>query len=207
MNVRVVYQAASLCLSYPDDGVLGSSALIGQALSEAAPRAAASFAPLLEWWEKTPASEVQTVYVDTFDMSRRHALYLSYWTDGDTRRRGAVLADLKRRYREAGLTIDGTGELPDFLPLVLEFARHAPGEGAALLQEYRPSLELIRLALAERGSPYAGVVAAVCDTLPGRSPADRQQAMAMAAAGPPRESVGLDAHDPRLLPLEPVGRR
>lgn len=206
MNVRVVYQAASLCLSYPDDAVLGSSPLIGQALSESAPRSVASFAPLFEWWAKTPASELQTVYVDTFDMSRRHALYLSYWTDGDTRRRGAVLADLKRRYREAGLALDGGGELPDYLPLVLEFAQHAPRQGAALLQEYRASLELIRLSLAERDSPYTGVVAAVCDTLPGRSPADRQQAMAIAAAGPPRESVGLDAHDPRLLPLEPVGR-
>ncbi|WP_337907597.1 nitrate reductase molybdenum cofactor assembly chaperone [Microbacterium atlanticum] len=207
MNARVVHQAASLCLSYPDDAVLGSAPMIGRALEEAAPRAAASFAPLLAWWAETPAAQVQSVYVDTFDMSRRHALYLSYWTDGDTRRRGAVLADLKRRYREAGLAIDGTGELPDFLPVVLEFARHAPREGTALLQEYRPSLELIRIALGERGSPYAGVVAAVCDTLPGRSPADRQQAMAMAAAGPPRESVGLDAHDPRLLPLQPAGRR
>ena len=110
MNVRVIYQAASLCLSYPDDEVLGSSSLIGQALSEAAPRAAASFVPLLEWWARTPAAEVQTVYVDMFDMSRRHALYLSYWTDGDTRRRGAVLADLKRRYREAGLAIEGKDE-------------------------------------------------------------------------------------------------
>jgi nitrate reductase delta subunit len=47
----------------------------------------------------------------------------------------------------------------------------------------------------------------VCATLPGRSPADRQQAMALAAAGPPAESVGLEAYDPRLLPLAPVGRR
>ena len=156
MNARVVHQAASLCLSYPDDAVLGSAPMIGRALEEAAPRAAASFAPLLAWWAETPAAQVQSVYVDTFDMSRRHALYLSYWTDGDTRRRGAVLADLKRRYREAGLAIDGTGELPDFLPVVLEFARHAPREGTALLQEYRPSLELIRIALGERGSPYAG---------------------------------------------------
>ncbi|GAA5203189.1 nitrate reductase molybdenum cofactor assembly chaperone [Microbacterium jejuense] len=207
MSSAVVHQAASLCLSYPDDTVLGSARLVERALRESAPRAAASFAPLLEWWAGTPASQVQAAYVDTFDMSRRHALYLSYWTDGDTRRRGAVLADLKRRYRETGLQLDGTGELPDYLPLVLEFARHAPREGTAVLQEYRPSLELIRIALAERGSPYAGVVAAVCDTLPGRSPADRQQAMAMAAAGPPRETVGLDAHDPRLLPLHPVGGR
>ena len=91
MNVRVVYQAASLCLSYPDDAVLGSSALIGRALTEAAPRAAASFLPLLEWWARTPPPEVRTVYVDTFDMSRRHALYLTYWTDGDTRRPSALL--------------------------------------------------------------------------------------------------------------------
>ena len=144
MNVRVVYQAASLCLSYPDETVLGSTTLVATALRESAPRAEASFAPLMQWWATTSASEVQAVYVDTFDMSRRHALYLSYWTDGDTRRRGAVLADLKRRFREAGLALDGTGELPDFLPLVLEFARHAPREGAAVLQEYRPSLEIGR---------------------------------------------------------------
>jgi len=198
---EVVYQAASVCLSYPDDDVLALRGVIGRALREEAPRAATDFAPLLDWWEATPVEEIRTAYVDVFDMSKRHALYLSYWTDGDTRRRGQVLADFKQRYRDAGLSLAGTGELPDHLPLVLEFARHRPADGAALLQDYRASLELIRIALAERDSPYAGVVAAVCATLPGRSPADRQQAMAMASAGPPRETVGLDAYDPRLLPL------
>ena len=207
MRREVVYQAASLCLSYPDDEILGSAPAIAAALRESAPGAAASFAPLLTWWEETPAEQVQEAYVETFDMSKRHALYLSYWTDGDTRRRGMVLADLKQRYRDAGLAVSGTGELPDFVPLVLEFARHRPDEGAALMQEYRASLELIRIALAERGSPYAEVVAAVCATLPGRSPEDRQQAMALAAAGPPTESVCLEPYDPRLLPLEQVGRR
>ena len=207
MNRAVLYQAASVCLSYPDEQVLGTAPLIRAALLEAAPDAAASFTPLLLWWEETPAAQVRTEYVDTFDMSKRYALYLSYWTDGDTRRRGPVLAGLKQRYREAGLTLTGTGELPDYLPLVLEFARHHPDQGAALLQDYRASLELIRLALSDRGSVYADVVAAVCATLPGRSPADREQAMALAAAGPPTESVGLDPYDPRLLPLEPAGRR
>ena len=207
MKREVIYQAASVCLSYPDDTVLGAAPLIAAALSESAPSASASFAPLLTWWRQTPTEQVQEAYVETFDMSKRYALYLSYWTDGDTRRRGMVLADLKQRYRDAGLAVSGTGELPDYVPLVLEFARHRPDEGAALMQEYRASLELIRIALAERGSPYAEVVAAVCATLPGRSPADRQQAMALAAAGPPTESVGLEPYDPRLLPLEPIGRR
>lgn len=203
----VVYQAASLALSYPDDEVLALAGVIRRALTESAPRASADFAPLLQWWDATPAATVQATYVDVFDMSKRHALYLSYWTDGDTRRRGQVLADLKQRYRDQGLQLTGTGELPDHLPLVLEFARHRPEAGAALLQEYRASLELIRLALAERSSPYAGVVAAVCATLPGRSPHDRQQAMAMASTGPPTESVGLDPYDPRLLPLATTGGR
>lgn len=207
MNRAVVYQAASVTLSYPTEEVLALCPVIRRALSEAAPAAAAHFAPLLEWWDRTPAEAVQQAYVDVFDMSKRHALYLSYWTDGDTRRRGQVLAEMKQRYRVHGLELTGTGELPDHLPLVLEFARHAPDPGAALLQEYRASLELIRIALAERDSPYAGVLAAVCQTLPGRSPHDRQQAMAMAAAGPPAESVGLDAYDPRLLPMAGSGGR
>ena len=206
MRPAVVHQAASVCLSYPDDEVLASGPLIAAALRESAPQAAEQFAPLLEWWAQTDAAVVRTAYVDTFDMSRRHALYLTYWTDGDTRRRGGALADLKARYRAAGMEAD-TGELPDYLPLVLEFTRHRPDAGTAILQQYRASVELIRIALAERGSPYAGVVAAVCATLPGPSPADRQQAMAMAAAGPPQEAVGLDAGDPRLIPLAPAGGR
>jgi len=60
------------------------------------------------------------------------------------------------------------------------------------------------LALVDKGTPYAGVVAAVCATLPGPSPRDRQAVMAMAAAGPPTETVGLEPADPRLLPLKPV---
>ncbi|MGX1701170.1 nitrate reductase molybdenum cofactor assembly chaperone [Microbacterium sp. NPDC055357] len=206
MNRAVVYQAASIVLSYPDDDILALREVVRRALDESARGASASFAPLLEWWDASTPEAVQTSYVDTFDMSKRHALYLSYWTDGDTRRRGQVLADLKRRFREQGLEISGTGELPDHVPLVLEFAGSRPEAGAAVLQEYRASLELIRLALAERASPYAGVVAAVCATLPGRSPQDRQQAMAMAAQGPPTETVGLDAYDPRLLPMASGGR-
>ena len=52
MKREVVYQAASLCLSYPDDAVLGAAPLIAAALRESAPSAAASFAPLLTWWER-----------------------------------------------------------------------------------------------------------------------------------------------------------
>jgi nitrate reductase molybdenum cofactor assembly chaperone NarJ/NarW len=86
--------------------------------------------------------------------------------------------------------------------MVLEYAAIVdPVDGTALLQEYRSSVELLRLALGERRTPYAGVVTAVCSTLPGPLPADRKAVMAMAAAGPPTETVGLEPPGSRLLPL------
>ena len=100
-----------------------------------------------------------------------------------------------------------TGELPDYLPMVLEFAARIDAEtGRAILQDYRASLELLRIALEEKQSPYAGAVVAVCATLPGSRPPDRAAVMEMVGmTGPhPTEAVGLEPYDPRLLPLQPV---
>ena len=199
---RVVRQAAAVCLGYPERDVVSTSGLIRAALAENAPRQATDFEPLLAYWDSSDLRAIQTHYVDVFDLSRKHSLYLSYWTDGDTRRRGEVLATFKQRYRRSGFLVDTGGELPDYLPMVLEYAAIVdPVDGTALLQEYRSSVELLRLALAERRTPYAGVLTAVCGTLPGPSPADRKAVMAMAAAGPPTETVGLEPSSPRLLPI------
>ncbi len=202
---RVVWQAASLVLGYPDDEVVDRAGLVRAALSDAAPQRSADFASLWDFWATTAPATVQNHYVEIFDLSRRHTLYLSYYTDGDTRRRGESLMTIKQRYRRSGFLVDTHGELPDYLPLILEYAaRVDPRDGAELLQDFRRSLELLRLALVDKATPYAGVVAAVCATLPGPSPRDRQAVMAMAAAGPPTETVGLEPADPRLLPLKPV---
>ena len=63
----------------------------------------------------TPPTRMTQHYVEIFDTRRRCCLYLTWWTDGETRRRGSALAALKARYRTAGLELD-TSELPDFLP-------------------------------------------------------------------------------------------
>lgn len=202
----VVWQSASLLLGYPDPELVAKVGLIQQALADAAPARLAEIEPLFVFWAGIPLARAQNTYVDTFDLSRRQTLYLSYYTDGDTRRRGATLAAVKQRYRQGGAIVDTHGELPDYLPLILEYAaRVDPIDGAQLLQEFRRSLELLRLGLIECKSPYAGILTAICATLPGASPADRQAVMAMAAAGPPVETVGLDNENPRLLPLSQLG--
>jgi nitrate reductase delta subunit len=197
VSTRVVHQVAAWCLSYPDEELRARLPLLTDALAEQPPGPQRDrLARLVAYLGSRPLPELEQHYVEVFDLSRKRALYLSYWTDGDTRRRGAVLGAFKQRYRDSGWLVDTAGELTDYLPLVLEYAALAdPADGIALLQEYRPSVELLKFALQEADSPYALAVEAVCATLPGRSPEDKAAVHAMAAAGPPSEQVGLDGLD------------
>lgn len=203
MSARLVHQVASWLLSYPDDEVVAALPDLEAALREQRP--AAPVRELLEVVERlrdTPVEQLRHDYVDTFDLTRRHALHLSYWTEGDTRRRGEVLAAFKQVYRDSGRVVRLDGELPDHLPVVLEFAAVVdPERGTELLQRYRASLELLRLELEDDESVWAGAVRAVCATLPGASPRTRTEAMALAGPVQPVETVGLEPYDPRLLPL------
>jgi nitrate reductase molybdenum cofactor assembly chaperone NarJ/NarW len=193
---RLIRQAASWCLSYPDDAVCERlPELITIMESQPAGIARDSLLDFLGSWTKIDADQRRRKYVELFDLDRGHALYLSYWTDGDTRRRGQALINFKTKYRSSGFLLSDDHELPDYLPIVLEYAAVIdPKQGTQLLQDYRPSLELLRLALADSGSPFAGVLVAVCSTLPGESPRDRAAVQQMAASTPPTETVGLEAY-------------
>jgi len=195
-HAAVVLQAASVCLRYPDDDV--------RALFPLVERAVPGLSGFVAWAAARSTTELARHYVSVFDQRRRCCLYVTWWTDGETRRRGGALAELKARYRAAGAEFDDH-ELPDYLPAVLEFGAtvDVPG-GLALLQEHRAGLELLRLALRHAATPYVAPVEAVCGLLPGPSPQDVATAKALARSGPPREQVGLD-----LLPYPtmPGGRR
>lgn len=196
---RLVLQAASLVLAYPDEQLLANLDTIEAAL--AGTSAYEQFLPVLthlregrpgdEGDPRTLLARLQAFHVAEFDLSRKHALHLSYWTDGDTRRRGASLVELQQAYRDSDLDIDLRGELPDYLPVMLEFAAASPDGGLALLQRFRASLELIRLALVADDLPHAGVLAAVCDCLPGESAQTRAEVQARFGTPQPVEFVGL----------------
>lgn len=197
---RMVRQAAALLLEYPDRQLLELVPSLRAALNEAGAETT-TLEPLFNWFTGTALREVQASYVQEFDLSKRHSLHLTYWTDGDTRRRGEALAAFKEVYRSHGVLPEGT-ELPDYLPLVLEFsAKVSPEDGYELLQRYRPSVELLRLALRDDGLAYEGVLTLLCSTLPGVSPQDAATVMRTAGYGPPTETVGLEPYSSRLLPV------
>jgi len=143
------------------------------------------------WMRETSLRELQAAYVQTFDFDRRASLHLTYHTHGDRRQRGLELVRLKRRFAEAGLPLSG-GELPDYLPVLLEFAALAPAEGEALLNELRVPLELVRARLHATESPYAGLLDALVSGLPKRTRAQAEAARRLADEGPPAELVGLE---------------
>ena len=189
----VVLQAASICLSYPDGSVREMLPLVRGAvdgLPEGRPRE--RLTAFLRHVTDIAPGRLAEHYVEVFDRRRRCCLYLTWWSDGETRRRGGSLVALKQRYQAAGVELDSP-ELPDFLPAVLEYGATADlADGLALLQEHRAGIELLRLALLDAATPYAAPVEAVCALLPGPSPADVAAAKALARSGPPREQVGLE---------------
>lgn len=145
----------------------------------------------LDWYTRSEREDVARHYVETFDLRRRSSLYLTYYLHGDTRRRGMALLTLKQRYRAAGL-VPCEDELPDFLPMVCEFAALAgPDRGESPLRQHRAGIELIRSALREARSPYGDVLDALCTLLPPLSTSERSRIVEVAADGPPDEQVGL----------------
>jgi nitrate reductase delta subunit len=183
---RVTHAVCSVVLSYPDEHLrtmLPSVRLAAGTLPT-------GFGDLVSYLERTPDGVLAQNYVDTFDLRRRCCLYLTYYTHGDTRRRGQALLRFRDAYRAAGL-LETHDELPDHLAIVLEMsAAGHTAQAVELLVDHRGGLELLWRALDGLGSPYAHAVAAVLATLPG--PADGRAARRLIESGPPTELVGIE---------------
>jgi nitrate reductase delta subunit len=188
------YKVASVLLQYPTTALFGGLGQLAEAAS-AAPRA--SREPLgifLGWLAATSPDQVARHYVETFDLRRRCALYLTYYRYGDTRKRGMAMLAFKAAYRAAGLE-PSDSELPDYLPMVLDFAAMHP-RGEKLLRAHRADLELLLRALRDARSPYADVIEAVCTQLPGLHRRDQALVARFWGPGPPAEEVGLEPFAP-----------
>jgi nitrate reductase delta subunit len=207
-GLAITYKFCSLLLSYPDQELLDARPELCGALVEV-PSAPARMAlqRFCSWWVGVEPTALAQHYVELFDLDKRCGLYVTFYEDGDQRQRGLALLRLKRLYRAAGLPLEGS-ELPDYLPVMLEFAAAAPpGHGQLVLREHRAALELVRASLRERGTPYADVLDAVCHTLGEVSAADRARTIKLAASGPPQELVGLEPFaPPEVMPTGPARR-
>lgn len=202
-HMATVFGCGAVLLSYPDER---SFAADMEAVAEALPGLPSGgertkLGDCCGWLSGLGAREAGAAYVEAFDLRRRRSLYLSYYRYGDTRERGMALAALAATYRTAGFSIV-PGELPDFLPALLELAASHPA-GEALLAEHRASLGALQEELQKAHRHYAGVVSAVSSVL---GPLDRAGQALLARyreLGPPSEDVGLEP----FAPPEVLGTR
>jgi nitrate reductase molybdenum cofactor assembly chaperone NarJ/NarW len=203
-----LWKLCSLALQYPDGELLEARAQL-EAVAAALPPSAAAGAlrRFLAWWAREPPTALAEHYVRTFDLQGRCSLYLTYYTHGDRRDRGLALLRLRQLYRAAGLPLAGR-ELPDYLPVVLEFAAAAtPAQGALVVREQRAALELLRTALRDQGSPYEHALDAVCRLAGQLTAGERLSVERLIAQGPPRELVGLEPFaPPEVMPASGARR-
>ncbi|GAA1807535.1 hypothetical protein GCM10009682_31750 [Luedemannella flava] len=186
----VAARAASLLLRYPDEAVLAALPLVRDALAELPASLADPLRAVADHRAGADPRTLATEYVELFDFRRRCCLHLTYYTSGDTRRRGEALVGFAAAYKAAGLEVVD-GELPDYLPAVLDLAAAHDG-GWRLLRDHRVGLDLLAKALAKENSVYRHAVEAVLLMLPLASAADLAAMATLARTGPPVEEVGLE---------------
>jgi nitrate reductase delta subunit len=136
-------------------------------------------------------------YVDTFDHQRRTSLNLTYFTDGDTRRRGEALLEVAEHYRRHGFD-PPIAELPDHLAALAELAAHS-GDTSGTLGPHRGAIAVLHRSLVERDSPFATVVGAVLALVGEPDPAEWTELQLLAREGPPSEEVGVGPEVPVVL--------
>jgi nitrate reductase delta subunit len=153
-------------LSYPDAQLRKHLAEMRDGLhSERAlsqPRLAGLDA-LINSLERAAPLDVESDYVELFDRGRATSLHLFEHVHGDSRDRGPAMIDLAQTYEKADLFL-AEGELPDFLPVVLEFtSTQPPREARAFLAEMTHIFNAIFAALQQRNSAYASVLEALLE--------------------------------------------
>ncbi|APG18326.1 nitrate reductase molybdenum cofactor assembly chaperone [Kosakonia radicincitans] len=99
--------------------------------------------------------DAQSTYSELFDRGRATSLLLFEHVHGESRDRGQAMVDLLAQYERHGLLLDSR-ELPDHLPLYLEYlAQLPPAEAIGGLQDIAPILALLQARLQQRESHYA----------------------------------------------------
>ncbi|MGO9545584.1 MAG: nitrate reductase molybdenum cofactor assembly chaperone [Rhodomicrobium sp.] len=189
------FKVLSALLSYPTEDLQAAApamrALTGQeGLIAGAPLA--RLGHLIEEIENGDLFDLQERYVLLFDRTRSLSLHLFEHLHGESRDRGQALADLAQYYERHGLAVEAK-ELPDYLPLFLEFLSTLPlDEARALLAESLHIVMALQQRLRKRESSYASVCWAL-ETIANTKPSE--EGLKALAAEEDSDPGDLDALD------------
>lgn len=189
--MRLTLRILSALLRYPDEAVQQAVPELAGALADdglLSSEQRAALQPLLDALASADLLDAQERYVGLFDRGRAVSLHLFEHVHGESRDRGQAMVDLRDRYEAQGLEI-AAKELPDYLPLFLEYLSVLPSAQAAE-ELAQPGVILSALAdrLEEKGTPYAAPMRILAD-LAGAG----GEAFEIAPADDPDDLAALDA--------------
>lgn len=157
----LIYNIMARLLDYPDSELMENLPGIIDAINQddaIGPQEKEDLLNLVSWMNMHDLTGLQSQYVQTFDMVPEHDLHLTHHLFGDDRGRGPALIDLSEYYKASGLEVESK-EIPDFLPLILEYvstlddlqARVFLGDAAKVLKVIGDNLE-------KAESPYTRIL-------------------------------------------------
>lgn len=156
---------ASVLLAYPDTENLGRIRGVEASSAHLPRRVRDRVERFVHYLGDQDPIALQQDYVRTFDFQGGVPLYLTYPKFGDERARGQALVDLRQRYRTAGFE-PVSRELPDFLPVVLEFLGLAdPPAARPVAREYLGTVRDLARRLYRAGSPYRSILETACEAM------------------------------------------
>jgi len=154
------FKLLGLLLTYPEGTVYAASDEVLQILREEALLPEKSIRKIETFLNTQNAQDLMSVqeeYVETFDRGRAHCLHIFEHIHGESRDRGQAMVNLSETYAEKGLHID-SGELPDYLPLFMEYLSRCDfKEASGLLGEAINVIAMVGAKLKKSKSPYADV--------------------------------------------------
>lgn len=185
----------SLLLSYPTRELQQAMSEIGGVLASDTRLTAAArraLRPLVEGLAGRDIYDLEEQFVLLFDRSRTLSLNLFEHVHGESRDRGGAMVSLIETYREAGFD-PATSELPDHLPVLLEFLSTRPSsEVRETLSDAAHIFEALETRLERRESPYAAVFAALIQIAGAKANKDVVEAMLAQPDDDPTDLKALD---------------
>ncbi|HUH94628.1 MAG TPA: nitrate reductase molybdenum cofactor assembly chaperone [Casimicrobiaceae bacterium] len=151
----LAYPTAELCEALPEiRDLIDGEAKLGR-------RERRALSALIAELGASDLIDAQERYVDLFDRGRATSLNLFEHVHGESRDRGQAMVDLKATYAQAGLVLRAN-ELPDYLPVLLEFlSTQSEAVARDMLEDCAHIVRSIGDGLAKRGSAYATIFAAI----------------------------------------------
>lgn len=164
----MLYRLLSVLLDYPNDEVcahLDEFSDMVRSLEYASEPQRQAITGFVDWAQAQSPTEWQAKYVQTFDLTPDHSLYLTHHLlEEQDRDRGPTLVKLVEYFRACGFEI-AEGQLPDYLPLLLEYVSTLPDERNAVsfLRQSHDAIAVVAHNLEQIDSPYGPLLNVVLE--------------------------------------------